>query len=145
MIRKLAGSMVAELPVQVRHAYLTHQALEGNPLGGKSLLGYPIGTAIYTGADDAWYDGAWNLWTHVVRYVDGCRGISGGKVVEQVGGLENGYLVYVGWETVKHHDDYHHTKHFMKHRVILQLGHRGYTEYGHVIFKGTREGPRANL
>jgi hypothetical protein len=123
--------------VQVRHAYLTHQVLD-NPFG-KNLLGYPIGTAIYQGADDAWYEGAWPLWTHVVRHIDGCKGIGGGKVVEPVGGLKNGYLVYVGWESVKKHDDYHHTQHFRKHFIILNIGHKGYTEYGHIVFQGLRE------
>lgn len=136
----------AELPLNVRHAYLgTQVTLPHSPLGSKPMLGYPIGTAIYTGATDAWYEGAWPLWTHVVRHVDGCRGIAGGRVVEPVGGLADGYLVYVAWETVKHHDDYHHTKHFEKHRIILQLGHKGYAEYGHVVFKGVREAPKANL
>ena len=52
-----------------------------------------------------------------MRYVDGCRGIAGGRVEEPVEGDENvnSYLVYVGWETVKKHDDYHHTAHFRKH------------------------------
>jgi hypothetical protein len=96
----------------------------------------PVGTAIYLGTDDAWDEGSWPLWTHVVRYVDGCRGASGGKVVEQVAGHERNYFVYVGWKSVKKHDDYHHTKHFENRRVILALGNKGWREYGHVVFQG---------
>lgn len=130
-----------ELPLNVRHVYLTHLALS-NPLGTAPTLGLPIGTAVYTGATDAWYEGAWPLWTHVVRHVEGCEGVAGGRVLEAVGGMEAGYMVYVAWRSVAHHDGYHHTGHFARHRVILQIGHRGYAEYGHVVFTGVREGPR---
>lgn len=122
---------------KIRHTTLHHQAL-GNPFGS-SLLGHPIGTAIYTGTDEAWQY-AWPLWTHIVRYVDGCRGIAGGRVLEPVDGLENGYAVYVGWQTVKQHDDYHHTQHFRDRWIVLQTGCQGYVEYGHVVFVETREG-----
>ncbi|KXJ89046.1 hypothetical protein Micbo1qcDRAFT_206629 [Microdochium bolleyi] len=137
-----AGPPTGELPLNVRHAYLAPLALS-SPFGTAPTLGLPVGTAIYTGATDAWYEGAWPLWTHVVRHVDGCVGIGGGRVIEPVGGMEGGYMVYVAWRSVAHHDDYHHTKHFAKHRVILQIGHRGYAEYGHVVFRGVREGQRA--
>lgn len=129
-----------ELPLNVRHVYLTHLALS-NPLGAAPTLGLPIGTAVYTGATDAWYEGAWPLWTHVVRHVEGCEGIAGGRVLEPVGGMDGGYMVYVAWRSVAHHDGYHHTSHFARHRVVLQIGHKGYAEYGHVVFKGVREGP----
>lgn len=122
----------------IRHATLQHQALD-DPLG-PGLLGYPIGTAIYKGTDAAWHEGAWPLWTHVVRYVDGCKGIVGGSVLEPVEDTENGYLVYVAWESVKHHDDYHHTEHFARHFVILNIGLQGWTEYGHIVFKEIRDG-----
>lgn len=122
---------------EIRHTTLHHQAL-GDPFGPK-LLGYPIGTAIYTGTDVAWQH-AWPLWTHIVRHVDGCRGIAGGKVAEPVDGLENGYVVYVAWQTVKHHDDYHHTEHFHKRWIILQTGCQGWVEYGHIVFVEIRNG-----
>lgn len=122
---------------KVRHTTLHHQALE-SPFGS-TLLGYPIGTAVYTGTDVAWQY-SWPLWTHIVRHVDGCRGIAGGKVLEPVNNLESGYVVYVGWQTVKQHNDYHHTEHFQKHRVVLQLGCRGWVEYGHIVFIVCREG-----
>lgn len=122
---------------QIRHTTLHHQAL-GDPFG-PPLLGYPIGTAIYTGTDVAWRY-SWPLWTHIVRHVDGCRGIAGGKVLEPVDGLEDGYVVYVAWQTVKHHDDYHHAEHFRRHRVVLELGTRGWVEYGHVVFVEARDG-----
>ncbi|KAI0014956.1 hypothetical protein F4780DRAFT_766107 [Xylariomycetidae sp. FL0641] len=44
------------------------------------------------------------------------------------------YLVYVGWESVKHHDDYHHTQHFANRQIILRLGNKGWTKYGHIDF-----------
>ena len=50
-----------------------------------------------------------------------------------------GYIVYVGWESVEKHEAYHHTKHFADHRVILRSGNDGFAEYGHVVFEGGRE------
>lgn len=80
----------------------------------------------------------------MVRHVDGCEGVSGGQLVEPMEGHARNYLVYVGWETVKKHDDYHHTRHFADRRVILALGNKGWREYGHAVFQGGREkGERA--
>lgn len=124
-------------PLLVRHTTLTHQVLE-DPFG-PSLLGYPIGTAVYKDTSAAWHEGAWPLWTHVVRHVDGCKGIAGGRVAEPVDGAPHCYVVYVAWASVAHHDAYHHTPHFRKHFVILNIGHRGYAEYGHVVFREIRE------
>lgn len=137
----------------IRHTTLAHQVL-ADPFG-PSLLGLPVGTALYKDTDAAWHEGAWPLWTHVVRHVDGCRGIAGGGVLEEEsvegkfegsgkGEGESGrdYLVYVAWASVRHHDDYHHTAHFRRHFVILNIGHQGYAEYGHVVFKEIREGPK---
>lgn len=95
---------------------------------------------MYKHAKLAWHEGAWPLWTHVVRYVDGCRGIAGGCVLEEDGGESDDYLVYVAWESVAKHDAYHHTKHFAKHRVILGIGVDGWAEYGHVVFREVRKG-----
>lgn len=81
------------------------------------------GSAIYLNPTAAWHEGAWPLWTHIVRYIDGCMGCCGGQIL---GGVElmgeptyagevkvegekmerwekekwEGYLVYVGWESV---------------------------------------------
>ena len=121
------------------------------------------GTAIYLRTTSAWHEGAWPCWTHVVRHVKGCTGIAGGKLLEpysadvsaklagatppaKVHGpasssssdVENCYLVYVGWETIKAHSDYHHTRHFRDHGVILTIGNEGWREYGHVRFEGWR-------
>ncbi|PSR84439.1 hypothetical protein BD289DRAFT_434155 [Coniella lustricola] len=127
--------------VEIRHTALHHQALD-DPFS-PSLLGFPIGTAIYKGTSPAWHEGAWPLWTHVVRHVEGCRGIAGGSVEEAVEGWSNSYVVYVAWKSVKHHDDYHHTEHFQRHRVILGIGNEGWTEYGHVVFADVRYGRKA--
>lgn len=78
------------------------------------------GTAIYLRPTEAWHEGAWPLWTHIVRHVDGCLGCSGGQILDPVDLLEEpalvgedkvegakrtdgkweGFLVYVGWESV---------------------------------------------
>lgn len=125
---------------QTRHATLRNQVPD-NPFGPE-MLGFPIGTAIYLGTDAAWHEGAWPLWTHVVRHVDGCKGIAGGSVVEPVGGLQGGYLVYVAWESVGHHKAYHRTQHFARLGVILGIGNKGWVEYGHVVFEEIREGKK---
>lgn len=114
------------------------------------------GTAFYIRITEAWHEGSWPCWTHIVRHVAGNSGISGGPLIETitntdvleggVGGLKGGqnvdlgpcYLVYVGWESIKAHDDYHHTKHFMNHRVVLGIGNKGWREYGHIKFEGRR-------
>ncbi|KAI1340180.1 hypothetical protein F5Y15DRAFT_379881 [Xylariaceae sp. FL0016] len=127
----------------IRHASLKEFTQDCKALG--RAPGMPVGTAVYHSTDDTWDEGAWPLWTHVVRYVDGCEGVSGGTLVEHVQGHKKCYLVYVGWTSVKHHDDYHHTEHFAKRRIILGLGNKGWSEYGHVIFRGGREKVRANL
>ncbi|KAJ9652690.1 hypothetical protein H2198_008057 [Neophaeococcomyces mojaviensis] len=118
------------------------------------------GTAIYVRTTEAWHEGSWPCWTHIVRHVAGNSGISGGPIAEALsdndvleggaGGLESGkgadlrqcYLVYVGWDSIKAHDDYHHTKHFRDHRVVLGIGNSGYREYGHQVFEGWRSKER---
>ncbi|KAI1812612.1 hypothetical protein GGS20DRAFT_525578 [Poronia punctata] len=123
--------------ISIRHASLREFTPNCKALG--RAPGMPVGTAIYLSTTSTWDEGAWPLWTHVVRHVDGCEGVSGGKLLEEVEGHERNYLVYVAWESVKKHDDYHHTKHFANRRVILALGNKGWTEYGHVVFQGGRE------
>lgn len=54
------------------------------------------------------------------------------------GGKWQGYIVYVGWETVEKHEAYHHTKHFKEHAVVLRCGNAGFAEYGHIVFEGER-------
>ena len=103
------------------------------------------GSAIYVGTDAAWHEGAWPLWTHLVRYIDGCLGCAGGKLVEPVDGFENSYIVYVGWETIEKHEHVHTLKWFENRKVILALGNKGYREYGHVKFEGSREAGVAKL
>ena len=120
----------------VRHAYLSEFTPNCQALG----KGAPFtGSAIYVSTDAAWHQGAWSLWTHIVRHVDGCLGCAGGRVVEAVDGQENSFIVYVGWESIEKHEAYHHTKHFENRRVILALGNKGYREYGHIAFEGSRE------
>jgi hypothetical protein len=125
----------------VRHAYLEDFTTNPQALG----KGAPFtGSAIYVGTDEAWVH-AWPLWTHIVRYIDGCLGCTGGKLIESVDGFDNNYIVYVGWETIKKHDDYHHTKHFAQNGIVLRKGNKGYREYGHVRFDGSREGVKGKL
>ncbi|KAK8063598.1 hypothetical protein PG996_008250 [Apiospora saccharicola] len=139
----LASLGVPDSAISTRHVSLTHQVL-ANPFS-KPLLGYPIGTAIYKSCNAAWHEGAWPLWTRVVRHVSVCMNIAGGQVLEPVDGMGGNYCVYVGWQTVKHHDNYHHTDHFKKHSVILRIGHEGWTEYGHLVFMGIRENIKERL
>ena len=123
------------------------------------------GTAIYLRPTAAWYEGAWPLWTHIVRHVDGCMGVAGGRILESFellgepelmevaksneseteegrergkGRKWEGYIVYVGWETVEKHEAYHRSKHFAEHWVILTCGNVGFVEYGHVVFEGEK-------
>lgn len=98
------------------------------------------GTAVYVSTDSAWHAGAWPLWTHIVPHVDGCLGCTGGAVEEAVDGHAGCYLVYVGWQTIAQHDAYHHTPEFARDGIILTKGNKGWREYGHVRFEGSREG-----
>jgi hypothetical protein len=63
-------------------------------------------------------------------------GISGGPVVEPIDGCQTAFLVFVGWESVKHHDEYHHTEEFARLRGVLiePTQGKGYAYYGHVRF-----------
>lgn len=120
------------------------------------------GTAIYLSTTSAWHEGAWPCWTHVVRHVKGCTGIAGGKVLEPIDAgdvssfagisapktdaeqaYQNCFIVYVGWDSIKHHNDYHHTKHFRDHGVILGIGNEKWREYGHIRFEGWLEASSA--
>ncbi|ETN44097.1 uncharacterized protein HMPREF1541_10647 [Cyphellophora europaea CBS 101466] len=126
-----------------RHAPLKHFTPERrSPLSPSTPV---TGSAVYVSTDVTWHEGAWPLWTHIVRHVPGCIGIVGGELVEQVDGKSNCYLVYVGWESIKAHEDYHHTKHFASRRVVLGLGNDGYREYGHMVFEGERVKPGVKL
>jgi hypothetical protein len=69
------------------------------------------------------------------------KGSGGGKGT----GKWEGYIVYVGWESVEKHEAYHHTKHFREHSVILRCGNAGFAEYGHVVFEGERVGSGSRL
>ncbi|KAF7520291.1 hypothetical protein G7054_g12813 [Neopestalotiopsis clavispora] len=121
----------------VRHAHIR----DFTPNPQALARGAPVtGTAVYVSTTAAWHEGAWPLWTHVVRHVDGCLGCTGGVVEEAVDGRDGCYIVYVGWESIGHHDSYHHTEHFAKNRIILSKGNEGWREYGHVRFEGSREG-----
>lgn len=133
----LLGSIVEPSSTSfTRHAYIEEFTPDNKTLG----KGAPFsGTAVYLDTDEAWHAGAWPLWTHIVRHIDGCLGVTGGRVLESVDGHHSCYIVYVGWESIEKHDAYHHTKHFANRNVILALGHRGWKEYGHVQFQGTRE------
>lgn len=156
------GSTGSSNPVlAVRHVEMRDFTPSSKALG----KGAPFtGSAIYLQPSAGWHEGAWPLWTHIVRYIDGCMGCSGGKLVEPVELLEDpvlvgevqvdskagaakgkweGFIVYVGWETVEKHEAYHHTKHFKEHRVILRCGNAGFAEYGHVVFEGSRDGATA--
>ena len=163
---QLLSSKGSANPVRtIRYVNLTDFTPNSQALG----RGAPYtGTAIYLKPTAAWHEGAWPLWTHIVRYVDGCLGCSGGVIREPIellempllagnkyekaedvsrGGMREkreGYLVYVGWESVEKHVAYHHSKHFAEHKVILTCGNVGFAEYGHLQFEGVREKGRGD-
>ena len=60
---------------------------------------------------------------------------------------ENVFIVYVGWESIKDHNNYHHTKHFQDHGIVLRIGNEGWREYGHIKFEGwvEKESARSRL
>lgn len=68
------------------------------------------------------------------------RGRLGRKVKEEAEKeeFERCFVVYVGWATEEAHHEYHGTKHFAEHSVVLRCGNEGYAEYGHVVFRGER-------
>jgi len=104
IIQRLASQSRSPM---VRHAFMREFTPDCQALG----KGAPFtGSAIYLGTDEAWNEGAWPLWTHIVRHMDGCLGCAGGRVVEPVDGHENTYLVYVGWGSIEKHEAYHHTE-----------------------------------
>lgn len=151
-------ALVEVLANKKQSPVVRHAALQDFTPGSQALArGAPFsGTAIYLNRTAAWDEGAWPLWTHIVRYIDGCLGCSGGPIleenVESVKGslgrkvegrgereeFERCYVVYVGWATTEAHHEYHGTKHFAEHSVILRCGNEGYAEYGHIVFKGER-------
>lgn len=136
MQKILSSLIVPSSKSFTRHAYIEEFTPNNKALG----KGAPVsGTAVYLSTDEAWHSGAWPLWTHIVRHVDGCLGVTGGRLVESVDGKHNCYVVYVGWESIEKHDKYHHTKHFANRGIVLALGHEGWKEYGHVQFHGARE------
>ncbi|KAJ5241146.1 uncharacterized protein N7469_002737 [Penicillium citrinum] len=111
----------------VRHAMME----EFSPNEGKRA---PVtGTAIYLTPDQAGWMKTWELWTTIVAAVPGCIGVRGGWMVEPVES-QPGYVVFVGWESVKIHDAYHHTKHFRQRASILREHNQGFREYGHIAF-----------
>jgi hypothetical protein len=121
-----------------RHVRLTHFTPDRpSPVSPSSPV---TGSAIYLSTDATWHEGAWPLWTHIVRHVSGCVGIAGGELLEEVDGHKRCYLVYVGWESIEKHEEYHHTEHFAKRRIVLGLGNKGYREYAHMKFEGERIG-----
>lgn len=157
-LQALASSGSSNPIRAIRHAALVDQTPNCKALA----KGAPFtGSAIYLRPIQAWNEGAWPLWTNVVPKVDGNLGCAGGSMLEPIELLEDpvllgedgrptkevppkgtrweGYIVYVGWQSVEQHEAYHHTKHFAQHAVILRCGNAGFAEYGHVVFEGSRE------
>ncbi|KAK8075814.1 hypothetical protein PG997_010477 [Apiospora hydei] len=144
--------------IQIWHVHLGQQltttaTAAGLPTFGSSsstssssLLGYPISTALYGGGDDdtTWVEGEWLLWADAMRRVKGCKTIAGGKLIKKsvTAALKSdggGYLIYVGWETLQHDDEYHGTPSFKEQVMVLSSGGKGFKEYGHVVFQGFKE------
>lgn len=118
LLKPLVSNIPSSEPASflVRHAHIR----DFTPSPQALAKGAPVtGTAVYVSTTAAWHEGAWPLWTHVVRHVDGCLGCTGGVVEEDVDGRGGCYVVYVGWESIAKHDAYHHTEHFAKNRIIV--------------------------
>lgn len=103
-----------------------------------------------------------------MQSVPGFLGIAGGPVLEAVeedsgrrhsngngngggdsdsegkGGLvwrERCFVALVGWENVRVHEEYHHTRHFRERRgILLGPAKGGFVGYGHIAFGGSSEG-----
>jgi len=158
-LKQLSSMIDASVPPIVRHVAPMVKYTSSPTTAFQAPV---TGTAIYTRTTSAWHEGSWPCWTHIVRHVKGSTGIAGGKLLEafdakdsvHLAGISpppntssagkapeqiaDCFLVYVGWETIKAHNDYHHTKHFRDHGVILTVGNEGWKEYGHVRFEGWR-------
>lgn len=116
-----------------------HCALQNFTTNPATISSAPVtGTAIYLTTSAPGWEKTWALWTTLVPSVKGCLGCTGGWIAEPVEGYE-AYVVYVGWESIQDHDDYHHTKDFARKRVILGQHNDGWRGYGHVRFVGGRE------
>ncbi|KAL4866897.1 hypothetical protein BDV12DRAFT_210257 [Aspergillus spectabilis] len=136
-------------PLDIEHLHALLSNFTQNP---STLSSAPVtGTAIYSTTSRTGWEKTWALWTTLVPYVPGCLGCTGGWIVDSpLNGNKEGepkeakeYIVYVGWESIKHHDDYHHTKDFRQKRVILAQHNTGWRGYGHVGFwygRGTEKG-----
>ncbi|KAK8064396.1 hypothetical protein PG994_007034 [Apiospora phragmitis] len=129
-----------------------HHHRNGVPhLGREFSAGLPISTALYGHDDDdrTWVEGEWLLWADAMRRVEGCKTIAGGRLIRRSvaaaplrkpdGSGGGGYLIYVGWETLRHDDEYHGTPHFKEQVMVLSAGGKGFKEYGHVVFQGFKE------
>ncbi|KAL4948367.1 hypothetical protein BDW69DRAFT_189330 [Aspergillus filifer] len=106
----------------------------------KPAKDFVTGTTIYLTTSPASFLKTWKLWTTLIPPIPGCLGCTGGFISESVDGhpAGQGYIVYVGWESIDAHEAYHTTRDFRRKGVILSLWNRGWRGYGHVRFLGSR-------
>ncbi|KAL4941501.1 hypothetical protein BDV06DRAFT_236023 [Aspergillus oleicola] len=128
--------------IQIYHAHLSHFTRSPSTLTppSNSNPDFVTGTAIYLTTQKSSFLKTWSLWTTIIPRIPGCLGCTGGFISESVDGHPAGsaYVVYVGWESIKAHEEYHTTKDFKRRGVILGLWNRGWRGYGHVRFLGGR-------
>jgi hypothetical protein len=140
---RLAHELTPGGEIVIRHAYL-HDMTPNS----RALTDAPFtGTAIYIGIDSHCWDPAWALWSTIVPNWNGCAGVSGGYIIDDIEGFgENmAYIAWVGWETTEAHDELHHAQWFKDRRIVLTQGNKGWREYGHVVWQNASKTPQANL
>jgi hypothetical protein len=140
---KLAHELTPGGEIITRHAYLHNMTANSRALTDAPFTG----TAIYIGIDSHCWDPAWALWSTIVPTWKGCEGVSGGYIIDDIEGHGEckAYIAWVGWETTEAHDELHHAQFFKDRRIILQQGHKGYREYGHVVWHKANQKPKASL
>lgn len=113
--------------LKIHHVTLSHIT--------QSALTAPLtGTALYLFTTEVFTDLVWPLWTHIVRHVPGCLGITSGKVLDHESG-HDAFLVYVGWESLEVHSKYWEDPGLDDKRGILDMGNGGRIEFCHVVFE----------
>lgn len=84
--------------------------------------------------------GQWAKALDIVTECPGFKKLYRGRRLEEAEKvqLHIGVDLLLLWRSVGHHDDYHHAGGALReaplHRVILNIGVKAWTEYGHVVF-----------
>ena len=96
------------------------------------------GSALYVNSNNVFHDYVWPLWTHIVRYAPGNRGVAGGRVLDHESG-NDAYLVYVGWIANDDHQRFRQSPLCADRRIILKMGNDEQDEYYHIVFENEQK------